>query len=227
MKTINLPVSQLHNYADNPRMIDENGMELLKQSITDFPEMLEAQPLIVSNRTGQYVVLGGNQRLESARQLGLESLPCIVVSGWSEDMERRAVITANTHFGNKFDPLALANEIWAQYNLPEWGVEPELLAEWENAVESADWNGLDKEESEARQIDPENLTDDFSLKEGDRAPFQQITFQLADQQATDIKNAIETIKKTDEYKYQETYGNENSNGNAIYLIVKEWEEQRI
>lgn len=153
MQTINLPVSQLHNYADNPRSIDENGMELLKQSITDFPEMLEAQPLIVSDRTGQYVVLGGNQRIESARQLGLESLPCIVVSGWNEDMERRAVITANAHFGNKFDPTAFINSVWADCPLDKWGVDAETLEGWGNAVETADWNGLDKEESEARHPD--------------------------------------------------------------------------
>lgn len=162
MQTLSLPVSQLHNYADNPRTIDENGMELLKQSITDFPEMLEAQPLIVSDRTGQFVVLGGNQRLESARQLGLESLHCIVVSGWNEDMERRAVITANAHFGNKFDPQAFINSVWSDCPLDKWGIDAEILEGWENAVETADWNGLDKEESEARH--PDNSKTDYSSK---------------------------------------------------------------
>jgi hypothetical protein len=37
-----------------------------------------------------------------------------------------------------------------------------------------------------------------------KAPFQQMTFTLADEQAEQIKNAINDIKQTDEYKYAET-----------------------
>ena len=36
----------------------------------------------------------------------------------------------------------------------------------------------------------------------------------------------EDIKQTEEYKYAETMGNENSNGNALYLIIMQWAEQR-
>ena len=53
-----------------------------------------------------------------------------------------------------------------------------------------------------------------------------MTFTLADEQATQIKNAIEEIKRTEEYKYAETMGNENSNGNALYLIIMQWAEQK-
>ena len=67
----------------------------------------------------------------------------------------------------------------------------------------------------------------YSLPEGDREPFQQMTFTLADEQATVIKNAISDMQKTDEFKYAETFGNENSNGNALYLIVAAWAGQRI
>jgi hypothetical protein len=66
----------------------------------------------------------------------------------------------------------------------------------------------------------------FSLPDGDKAPFQQMTFTLADEQAIQIQNAISDIKQTDEYKYAETMGNENSNGNALYLIVMQWAGQR-
>ena len=68
--------------------------------------------------------------------------------------------------------------------------------------------------------------EDFSLPDGDKAPFQQMTFTQADEQAEQIKNAISDIKQTEEYKYAETMGNENSNGNALYLIVMQWAEQR-
>jgi hypothetical protein len=64
------------------------------------------------------------------------------------------------------------------------------------------------------------------LPDGDKSPFQQMTFTMADEQQTIIKNAIDDIKKTEEYKYVETFGNENSNGNALYLIVSQWAEQK-
>jgi hypothetical protein len=75
-------------------------------------------------------------------------------------------------------------------------------------------------------VDVEEYGEVFSLKDGDKEPFQQMTFTLADEQAEQIKNAIDDIKKTEEYKYAETMGNENSNGNALYLIIMQWAEQR-
>lgn len=32
---------------------------------------------------------------------------------------------------------------------------------------------------------------------------------------------------TEEFKYCETFGNENGNGNALYLIIMQWAEQKI
>lgn len=60
------------------------------------------------------------------------------------------------------------------------------------------------------------------LPNGDKEPFQQITFTLADEQAEKVKEALETVKKSENYKYVDTMGNENSNGNALYCIVLEW-----
>jgi hypothetical protein len=72
----------------------------------------------------------------------------------------------------------------------------------------------------------EQFGEGFTLPDGDKPPFQQMTFTLADEQAAVIQNAIADMKATDEYKYAETMGNENSNGNALYLIVAAWAGQR-
>jgi hypothetical protein len=96
----------------------------------------------------------------------------------------------------------LANE-WDTEELQEWGL---------------DLPGFD--------LNANKLGEDFTLPDGDKAPFQQMTFTLADEQAEQIKNAIADIKQTEEYKYAETMGNENSNGNALYLIVMQWAGQR-
>ena len=75
-------------------------------------------------------------------------------------------------------------------------------------------------------VNPDDYGDEFTLPEGEKSTFTQITFTLADAEAQLIKGAIETIKQTEAYKSMETYGNNNSNGNAISLIVKQWAEQR-
>ena len=96
-------------------------------------------------------------------------------------------------------------------------------------------NWLEVENVEVKDLEAVNIMggfsaddfgEDFSLPDGDKAPFQQMTFTLADEQAEQIKNAIADIKQTEEYKYAETMGNENSNGNALYLIIMQWAEQR-
>lgn len=60
------------------------------------------------------------------------------------------------------------------------------------------------------------------LDSGDKAPFQMMTFTLADGQAEVIKEAIKKVKKSERYEYVDNMGNENSNGNALYCIIEEW-----
>jgi hypothetical protein len=75
-------------------------------------------------------------------------------------------------------------------------------------------------------LDPEEMSEEFSLPDGDRDPFQQMTFHLADEQATQVKNALDDVKALEEFKWIETFGNDNRNGNALYLIVMQWAEQK-
>lgn len=92
-----------------------------------------------------------------------------------------------------------------------------------------DFEEIELEEWGVNMIEMETDKDygtEFTLPSGDKLPFQQMTFTLADEQAEQIKNAITDIKQTEEYKYAETMGNENSNGNALYLIIMQWAEQR-
>jgi hypothetical protein len=93
----------------------------------------------------------------------------------------------------------LANE-WDLEELQEWGVELGEL------------------------VNPDELGDEFSLPDGDKPPFQQMTFTLADEQAELIKRNLAIAKKDIECA---TYDNDNSNGNALYRMVKEWGEQKI
>ena len=197
------PITQIKANPKNPRTIRDEKFEKLKKSIQDFPDMLNKRPLVcITDKDGKYVVLGGNMRLKAAKDLGLKELPIILADEWTEEQKAEFLIKDNVGFG-------------------EWNWE-ELQADWD--VEKLDEWGLDLPGFE---LSPDELGEDFSLPEGDKAPFQQMTFTLADEQAEVIKNALADMKKTEEYKYAETMGNENSNGNALYLIVSAWAGQRI
>lgn len=185
---------------NNPRVLRDDKFQKLKQSITEFPKMLSLRPMVIDENN---VVLGGNMRLRALQELGFTDVEEAWVkrsSDLTEDEKKRFIIADNVAFG-EWDWDTLAND-WEVVDLEAWGLE-------------------------IPQFDrPEDFNEDFTLPEGDKEPFQQMTFTLADEQATVLQNAIAEIKRTEEYKYCETMGNENSNGNALYLIIKQWEGQR-
>jgi ParB-like chromosome segregation protein Spo0J len=191
-------VSEIKLNPNNPRLIKDDKFTKLVQSIKDFPEMLDIRPIVVNS---DMVILGGNMRFKACKEAGLKDVPIIVADNLTEEQQREFLIKDNTS-GGEWDFEMLANE-WDVEQLEEWGL---------------DVGGFD--------LDSDELGTDFSLPDGDKAPFQQMTFTLADEQAEQIKNAIADIKETEEYKYAETMGNENSNGNALYLIIMQWAEQK-
>jgi hypothetical protein len=191
------PLKTLKANPNNPRVIRDEKFKKLVKSIKEFPEMLEARPVVVNP---DMVVLGGNMRLKALREAGVEEAP-VYIASWDEVKQRQFIIKDNVGFG-EWDWDALANE-WNEEELQDWGL---------------DIPGFD--------LDADGLGEDFDLPDGDKEPFQQMTFTLADEQAEVIQNALESMKATDDYKYAETMGNENSNGNALYLIVAAWAGQR-
>jgi hypothetical protein len=190
-------ISEVKSNPNNPRLIKDDKFQKLVTSIKEFPEMLKLRPIVVND---DMIVLGGNMRLKACKEAGLKKVPIIKASDLTEDQQRQFIIKDNVGFG-EWDWDMIANE-WDAEQVKEWGLDLPLFT------------GI------------EVGTDGFSLPDGDKAPFQQMAFTLADEQAEQIKNAISDIKETEEYKYCETLGNENSNGNALYLIIMQWAEQR-
>lgn len=194
---------QIEGLPKNPRQIRDHRYEKLKKSIEDAPEMLQLRELLVYPYGGKFVIIGGNMRYRACKEIGYKELPCKVLDAETPvEKLRQYAIKDNENFG-EYDWDVVANE-WDTAEMEDWGVE--LPTDW--------------------GVNADDFGTEFSLKDGDKEPFQQMAFTLADEQAAVIKNAIETIKKTEEYKYCETMGNENSNGNALYLIVKQWENAR-
>ena len=182
---------------NNPRLIKDDKFKKLVQSIKDFPEMLNIRPIVVNQ---DMIILGGNMRYKACKEAGIKDIP-VIVTDLTEAQQREFLIKDNTS-GGDWNWDILVNE-WNTEQLESWGV---------------DLMGFD--------LDADEFGEGFSLPDGDKEPFQQQTYTLADEQAEQIKNAIAEVKTTEEYKYVETFGNENSNGNALYLIIMQWAEQR-
>jgi ParB-like chromosome segregation protein Spo0J len=191
MDSIEVNLSEIKSNPNNPRIIKDDKFHKLVESIKTFPRMLEIRPIVVNK---DMIVLGGNMRLKACKEAGIKKVHVIFADDLTEEQQREFIIKDNVGFG-EWDWAMLANE-WDSDELQDWGL---------------DIPGFN--------VDENKMGDEFSLPDGDKAPFQQMTFTLADEQATFIQNAISDIKQTEEYKYVETFGNENSNGNALYLLV--------
>jgi hypothetical protein len=188
-----LNIAAIKPNEENPRFITDAKFKKLVKSIKDFPEMLEARPLVIDEDN---IVLGGNMRLKALKSAGVFEIPVKRVVGWTEQQKREFIIKDNVGFG-EWDWDIIANE-WNSEQLSDWGLDlPTFALE-------------------------DDFGTEFDLPDGDKEPFQQQTYTLADQQAEVIKNAIADAKKLEEFKYIETFGNENSNGNALYYIITEW-----
>ena len=198
-----------HNYNKGT----EFGAALIEKSI----RTLGAGRSILLDKKGR--VIAGNKTLEGIVQAGFDDEDIIVVktNGKQIVAVQRTDLDLDTKRGKE---MALADNATGKANLA-----------WDYEAMKDDFSGAELEEwgvfnEIGDDISPGEYGEDFSLPFGDKSPFQQMTFTLADEQAEQIKNAISDVKQTEEYKYVETLGNENTNGNALYLIITQWAAQR-
>jgi len=177
----------------NPRQLTDKQYKQLKKSLKTFGCV---EPVVVNaNPMRKDIIIGGHQRCKVWADLGNDSIPTVEVElDEAQEMELNVRLNKNT---GEFDMDTLSN-YFDMDMLKEWGFE-----DYEFGMSLDD-----------------DMTDEFDLPDGDKEPFQQMTFTLADAQAESIKEALSLGKMED----VETFGNENGNGNALYAIVKQWVE---
>ena len=190
-------ISQVKGNPNNPRIIKNDKFKKLVKSIQEFPEMLKLRPIVVDQ---DMMVLGGNMRLKASKDAGLKEVWIEVAEGLTDEQKKEFIVKDNVGFG-EWEWDMLANE-WDSVQLAEWGLDV-----WQNE-------------------DDIETTDEFSLPDGEKSNLEQITYTLTKEQSNIIKEAIQEIKYTEEYKFVETFGNENGNGNALYLLIQQWVEQK-
>lgn len=112
-----MKLSTLKANPTNPRIIKDEKFQKLVKSIEEFPEMLEARPIVVNP---EMVVIGGNMRFKACKAAGLKEAP-VYMATWGETKDREFIIKDNVSSGeNDFD--ILANE-WDAEELNEWGLD--------------------------------------------------------------------------------------------------------
>ena len=189
---------QIEGVPANPRVIKDKKFKKLVKSIEENPEMLDLREILVYPLGDKFITIGGNMRLEAVKKLGYKEVPCKVLPVETPAENLRAyILRDNASYG-------------------EWDFD-ELANCW-------DIDELEMADIEVTQIDMNTLDDSFVLPDGEKKPFQQMAFLLADPQAMLIKEAIEMLGER--WKKEEMFGNTNKNANALYTIVKEWKGQQ-
>ena len=113
-----VPINSIRNNPINPRLVNTAKFEKLKQSIQDFPQMLELRPIVI-NENG--IILGGNMRYKALVELGYKEVPVIVAEHITKEQENEFIIKDNLGFGD-WDWDILANE-WGSVELEDWGLD--------------------------------------------------------------------------------------------------------
>ena len=106
------PLESLKPLENNPRYIKEEDFERLCASVQNNPELFEAQPIILSDRTGELVIIAGNQRYRAAKEVGLKEVPTVLLTGLTEQKEKEIIIRTNITNG-EWDYDRLANDDWS------------------------------------------------------------------------------------------------------------------
>lgn len=151
---------------------------------------------IVIDKDG--VIVAGHTRYIAAQKLGLETVPCIMADDLSDEQ-----VKAFRLADNKVSELAMWDNDKLMQELGEIDMDMSAF-------------GFDE------MISPDDFGDSFSLPDGDKPEIVTMTFTLHNEQKGLIDYAMSLVIND----VQETFGNTNKNGNALYEVVRQWAEQR-
>ena len=192
-----ISASDLVPYENNSRTHSKEQVEQIKRSITEFGF---TNPILIDEHNG---IIAGHGRLQAAQELGIKLVPTILLEGLTEAQRKAYVIADNN--------LALN----AGWDLDVLRLEIDLLGSMDFDL---DLLGFDVQELSAlTDIDGEFP----ELVDGDKEPYQKKTFTLHDEQASLIDDAV--LKARTNPLIDEGL-NDNSNGNALTFICRQWLE---
>lgn len=152
-------VSDLVLLKENPRKISTKDLGKLVDSIR-INGFWKHRPITLSDRTGEVVVLAGNQRLKAAKKLKLDTVPTILYHDLTEEQEREVILRDNVNNG-QWDFEALQGDYWGDVDFNFMGIdmpdlsEPDKKKSKKKAQADDDTDGEDGQDSDESTEDKE------------------------------------------------------------------------
>ena len=208
METVELPLDRLQTAGWNPNAMTAKGLARLQESISRYGWVV---PLVVRPlENGTYEVLSGNQRLVIARELGLGSVPSVVVD--LDDAHARLLAQALNHLHGE-DDLGLRAELMRTVleHLPP----ADVLAVLPESAESL------QELAALGQQDMAEYLEDWQQAQGAR--LHHFTAQLTSDQLAVVRETLEPFLAQ---VAPGDGGNPNRKGLALLLLCQTYRELR-
>lgn len=189
------PIARLIPYARNART---HTPDQVKQVAASMREWGWTIPVLADEQGG---IIAGHCRVLAGELNGYPEAPVMIARGWSEAKKRAYVLADNKLALNAgWNEELLGVEL---LELRDAGFEMPLIG-----FDASELDGLMREVAEAGYP---------ALPEGDRAPYQQVTFMLHDEQAKTVYAAVSKAKQQGPFEGTQ---NDNANGNAIARICE-------
>ena len=179
MEIVYRNLSAIKPNPKNPRKGTKEAVEKLAESIKENPKFFEARPILLSDRTGELVIIGGERRSEAAALLKMETVPTILLSGLSESQEDEILIKDNTHAG-VWDEQKL--QAWGKDQLQSWNVDGVKWPKQETEIKEDNFNPDKKVKSRVNPGDIWQLGD-HRLMCGDSTDAEQVALLMNGEKA--------------------------------------------
>lgn len=189
-----MAVADLVPYANNAKKHPKEQIDQIAESISEFGN---CDPIAVwHNEDGEAEIVEGHGRVMALKQLGIDTAPVIYLDHLTDEQRRIYTHVHNqTTINSGFDEQA-------------------LIEDMDNL--NADWEALGFEEY--MPVTDEGFGTEFELPDGDKPNVSKATFILAPEQRDFIMDALKNATCDED----DTFGNVNRNGNALYAAIKEW-----
>lgn len=216
------PLASLKKHPKNPRTIKDDSFRKLVDSIDANPDYFEARPIILSDRTGDLIIIAGNQRYAAAKEIGIKDVPTVLIPALTEKKEQEIMIRDNISNGDwDFDMLAAD---WDAGLLNDWGLD---VPDWDQAESfqgNTDPDDVPEPEPEpVTQLGDLWLLGDHRLLCGDSALSKDVARlmrgELADMCLTDPPYGVSYVGKTKDALKVE---NDSLNPEQLKDAVKHW-----
>ncbi len=205
MKVESVPIDSIHLDPANVRRHPERNLAAIKASLARFGQQ---KPIIVD---GDGIVRAGNGTLEAARALGWDKIAVVRTPLKGSEATAYAIADNRTAELAEWDDVGLAEQLRA--------LQSEDIDLTAVGFEAGEVDAM-IERLAGEMIDNSALADAMGgLPDGDKSPFQQMTFTVSDGQAEAVKAALDAAKDAGPFVDS---GNENSNGNALARIAESY-----